>query len=65
MNEEVKGKLAVYLQRELHEYCSGYMFSDEAVLECINDFFNIEKRREELLKKKAEIEREIEELDNR
>jgi hypothetical protein len=65
MTDEIKRELAVYLQRELHEYCTGYMFGTETVLECINEFFNIESRRAELLKKKAEIEREIEELDNR
>jgi hypothetical protein len=39
MDESKRLKLADHLQSELHDYCSGYMFSVEQVLMHIDEFF--------------------------
>lgn len=61
MDIQEREKLAGYLQEKLHNYCSGYMFSPEDVLDCINNFFKVY----DLIKKRDEIQKQIDELEEK
>lgn len=58
MNEETRKQLANYLQEKLHDHCSGYMFSPNDVLDCINDFFKVQ----ELIQQRDNLQKQIDEL---